>query len=195
MPPVVMIPVDVPMLARVAVFAASLCALALIVPNVAPRLLAGLASGGASARGPAQGGSPSGRGAVPASPQPVLGRQLALRGDSRGHFVAKAHVNGHTVDVMVDTGATVVSISDDTARRLGIRPPHSAFTARIATANGEVRAAPVKLSEVRLGSLLVRDVDAVVVPGKALPVDLLGMSFIGRLSKFEIAGGRLVLTQ
>jgi aspartyl protease family protein len=184
------------MLARVAVFAAVLCALALVVPNIAPRLLAGLASGGAaSAGGPAAGAPHAGRDAEEQPAQPVRGQQLALRGDSRGHFVTKAHVNGHTIDVMVDTGATVVSISDDTARRLGIRPPRTAFTARIATANGEVRAAPVRLAEVRLGSLLVRDVEAVVVPGNALPVDLLGMSFIGRLSKFEIAGGRLVLTQ
>ena len=51
------------------------------------------------------------------------------------------------------------------------------------------------LDEVRLGNVALRDVTAVIVPGNALPVDLLGMSFLGRLSKFEIAGGQLVLTQ
>ena len=56
-------------------------------------------------------------------------------------------------------------------------------------------AARATLSEVRLGNVVLRDVAAVIVPGNALPVDLLGMSFLGRLSKFEIASGQLVLSQ
>ena len=56
-------------------------------------------------------------------------------------------------------------------------------------------AARVTLDEVRLGDVALRDVAAVIVPGNALPVDLLGMSFLSRLSKFEIAGRQLVLSQ
>ena len=60
---------------------------------------------------------------------------------------------------------------------------------------GVVMAARVNLREVRVGSVVLRDVTAVVVPGDALPVNLLGMSFLGRLSRFEIAGSQLVLSQ
>jgi len=182
-------------LVRVAIFAAVLCALALSVPSLAPRLIASLPSDAAAPDGGYAGSGSAGRQRPADEAPPLTGRQLALRGDSRGHFVAKARVNGRTIDVMIDTGATVVSLSDATARRLGIVPPRAAYTARVVTANGEVAAAPVMLSEVSVGTLSVRDVKAVVVPGDALRVNLLGMSFLGRLSKFEIAGGRLLLTQ
>ena len=108
---------------------------------------------------------------------------------------ADAIIDGRTVQVMVDTGATTVALTDRTARRLGIYPSPAAYTERLATANGVIMAARVTLDEVRLGNVVLRDVTAVIVPGNALPVDLLGMSFLGRLSKFEIASGQLVLSQ
>jgi aspartyl protease family protein len=96
---------------------------------------------------------------------------------------------------MVDTGATAVALSAESARRLGIRPPQSAFRMPIDTANGIAYAAPVKLGEVRIGNVSVRNVEAIVVPGDALSINLLGMTFLSRLSRFEVAGGQLVLTQ
>ncbi len=191
------------MLARVATFAIVLCAVAVAVPRLAPGLLSAVERSAASS-------GPSAASQVPAAPPPSvqtasrednatnnLGgyRQVALRADDRGHFVATAAVNGHSIDVIVDTGATTVALSDATAHRLGIYPALSAYTVRLSTANGMVKAAPVTLREIRLGAIAVRDVEAVVVPGDALPVSLLGMSFLKRLAKFEIAGSQLVLSQ
>ncbi len=120
---------------------------------------------------------------------------MALSANPQGHFVAETIIDGGSVTVMVDTGATMVALTGETARRLGIHPAESAYRDRLSTANGVVMAARVTLDEIRLGDVVVRDVAAVIVPGEALPVDLLGMSFLGRLSKFEIANGELVLSQ
>lgn len=122
-------------------------------------------------------------------------RIVALKGDRRGHFVADAQVNGTFTRVLVDTGASIVVFSDEDARAAGLNPPKSAFTARMMTANGAVMAARVRISEMRLQSIVVRDVEAAVLPAGALKGTLLGMSFLSRLSGFEIQGGTLVLRQ
>jgi aspartyl protease family protein len=128
------------------------------------------------------------------SPAPT-GRRAAIAAAPDGHFYADAIINGRTVPVVVDTGATVVVLTEATANRLGIFPPRSAFTERVQTANGEVEAALVRLREIRLGNVRVADVEALVLPGESLALNLLGMSFLGRLAGYEASGGKLILTQ
>jgi aspartyl protease family protein len=138
------------------------------------------------------------RPAPPALPPRTAGsqRQVALRADPRGHFEANAVINGRSVPVIVDTGATTVAISSDTARRLGVLPDRSGYRVPISTANGTLRAAAVMLREVTVGSISIRNVEAMVIPGDALgDVGLLGMTFLSRLRKFEISQGQLLLTQ
>jgi aspartyl protease family protein len=132
---------------------------------------------------------------APVARTPKGTRKVAIPADASTHYIADAVVNGHTIRVIVDTGATAVALTEDSARRLGIRPTPSEFTARISTANGVVGAAPIVISEIRLGAITVRNVPAIVVPGNSLGVNLLGMSFLSRLHKFEVGGGQLVLTQ
>ena len=131
----------------------------------------------------------------PPNARPRAGRKVAIDAGPRGHFVVEASVNGRRIEVIVDTGATTVALTASTARRLGISLRDSDYSARISTANGVVGAAPVVLSEIRLGGITIRDVPALVVPGKALEVNLLGMSFLNRLTKFEVGGGQLVLIE
>ena len=64
-----------------------------------------------------------------------------------------------------------------------------------ATANGTVKAARTRLAMVELGGLIVRDVDAMVLPDEALSENLLGQSFLSRLKRFEYANGKMVLEQ
>lgn len=183
------------MLARVAAFAVVLSALAVAAPNLAPGLLSAALHGSGSRSLPATAPAPPVQPvALPAAPR-LDSHRVALAANAEGHFVAEAVIDGRTVPVMVDTGATTVALTDKTARRLGIYPAAAAYNERLATANGVIMAARVTLDEVRLGNVALRDVTAVIVPGNALPVDLLGMSFLGRLSKFEIAAGELVLSQ
>jgi aspartyl protease family protein len=97
--------------------------------------------------------------------------------------------------MIVDTGANVVSLSQEDAIRLGIRPAASEFKLKISTANGIAYAAPFMLPEIVVGDIEMRNVQAIVMPQGALQVSLLGMSFLSRLSHYEVSGGRLVLNR
>lgn len=118
---------------------------------------------------------------------------LVLNADLRGHYVAHAQIEGLRVRVLVDTGASFVALSYEDAQKAGIKVEARDFTLRMSTANGLAAAAPVRLREVRLGDIVVRDVQAIVCPKGALGTSLLGMSFLKRLGKFEVSQGRLTL--
>ncbi len=118
---------------------------------------------------------------------------VTIPADASGHFFVQAAINGTQVRMMVDTGATGVVLSREDARRVGINPQPSDFTARTSTANGIVSVAPTVLKEVVVGEILVRDVLAIVHPDTRFQGSLLGMSFLSRLSLFEVSGGRLIL--
>jgi aspartyl protease family protein len=122
-------------------------------------------------------------------------RSVAIARNGRGHFDVDGRVNGRRIEFVVDTGASVVALTARDAARLGIRPPPSAFTADVKTANGTVRAAPARLDIVEIGSLQLRDVSALVLPNDALSDNLLGLSFLSRLHRFEYSDGKLVLEQ
>lgn len=109
-----------------------------------------------------------------------------------GHYVIEAMVNGRPVTFLVDTGATEIVLTLDDARRLGFEPRTLRYTQRFRTANGEVRGAPVRLREIRIGQLQLYDLQASVNEAP-LGISLLGMSFLERLAGYEVRDGRLVL--
>lgn len=126
---------------------------------------------------------------------PLSGRVARIDSDGRGHFVADAKLNGRRIEVLVDTGATLVAINETTARRIGIRLSREDFKYKVNTANGTVKAANAVIDEIEIGRVRVRDVPATVLSDKALDGTLLGMSFLKQLKRFEVADGTLVLTQ
>ena len=130
------------------------------------------------------------RPAPPSSPFSVT-----LVADSQGHFLVEPIVNGVRLRMLVDTGASLVAISREDARRIGINPVSADFRATVSTANGSVLVAPILLKEIKVGELSVRDVPAAVFPDNRLQVGLLGMPFLSKLSHVEVAGGRLILKQ
>ena len=121
------------------------------------------------------------------------GSQVTIDSDARGHFRVEGAVDGRRLDFLVDTGATVVTLTEADAARLGFRPAPRDFVAQFRTANGVVRGAPLRLDIVEIGNLTVRNVPAVVLPEEALSQNLLGLSFLSRLRRFEYREGRLVL--
>jgi aspartyl protease family protein len=135
--------------------------------------------------------------AAPAAAADVSGyaRSVVVPRDAQGHFHVDARIDGGRLSFMVDTGATVIALTESDAARLGIHPARSEFVAEVRTANGTVRAAPARLDSVEVGSLVVRDVAAVVLPDDALSDNLLGLSFLSRLKRFEYSDGKLVLEQ
>ena len=129
-----------------------------------------------------------------ASPIP-RGRVVELKAEAHGHYYASAEVNGRPIDVLVDSGASIVALTYEDAYRAGLSVRDSDYTHRVNTANGPARVAPVTLDRVSIGDITVRNVPAAVSePGK-LGTSLLGMSFLGRLQQIDIRSGVLVLKE
>jgi aspartyl protease family protein len=121
--------------------------------------------------------------------------EVHLHAADNGHFFSQAEINGRSVNVVVDTGATGVSLTYEDARDIGLRLAESDFTMESQTANGTAKIAPIMLDKVQIGDIEVRDVEAFVAePGKLFQT-LLGMSFLKRLSHIDIKGRELVLSQ
>ena len=106
------------------------------------------------------------------------GSQIVLTAGSGGHFMTAGGINGKAVRFMVDTGATSVAMSITDAEHIGLkyRDGQRVF---VGTANGAVPAYRVRLAEVRIGDVVVYDVEAMVVPAQ-MEFILLGNSFLTR---------------
>jgi aspartyl protease family protein len=145
--------------------------------------------------------TPPATAALAAAPPPAPARQnsygssVVVPSDARGHFVVDARVDGRHMAFMLDTGASVIALRARDAAALGIHPVARDFTVEVRTANGSVRAAPVQLGMVEVGGLTVRNVAALVSPDEALSENLLGLSFLSRLRRFEYSNGKMVLEQ
>ena len=122
-------------------------------------------------------------------------RRVDLPVGPGGHFHANVDVDGRSVPMLVDTGASYVALSAEDANRLGVITRPSDFTITIYTANGVAKAAPVRLHTVRVDTLSVYDVDAIVAQPGTMNGSLLGMSFLRRLTRFEAQPDRLRLIQ
>ena len=118
--------------------------------------------------------------------------EYVVQPSAGGHYVIEAVVNGAPVTFLVDTGASDIVLTMADAERLGLQPATLRFTQRFATANGEVRGAPVVLREIRVGQFSLFDVPASVNEAP-LRVSLLGMSFLRQLDGYGVENGRLVL--
>jgi aspartyl protease family protein len=95
-----------------------------------------------------------------------------------GHFISQGQINGRAVQLVVDTGATSVSIGSDDAQRIGLNYK-AGQEVRLSTANGTAQGWRIKLNSMRVGDVDVYDVDAVVTTG-SMPYVLLGNSFLTR---------------
>jgi aspartyl protease family protein len=123
------------------------------------------------------------------------GRKVRLAADARGHFTGDFKLNGRRVAALVDTGATLVAINASMAKHIGIDLTPDDFKYEVDTANGKARAASAMIDNLQIGRIYIESVQALVLDDKALDGTLIGMSFLKRLDKFEVADGALVLTQ
>jgi aspartyl protease family protein len=136
-----------------------------------------------------------GRTATPALAAQTALRSLSIPRDNRGHFLTEGRIDGQRIGFMVDTGASVVALNESSAARFGLRPAAGEYNAAVTTANGTVKAARTRLAMLDVGGLIVRDVEAMVLPDEALSENLLGLSFLSKLRRFEYANGQMVLEQ
>jgi aspartyl protease family protein len=125
----------------------------------------------------------------------AVGRIVELKAGAHGHYRASAEINGRPVDVMVDTGASMVALSYDDARRAGIYVRDGDFRHRVSTANGFARVASITIDRISIGNITVRNVPGAVLEAGKLDTSLLGMSFLARLQRVDMRGGILVLQE
>lgn len=128
---------------------------------------------------------------VSASPS-TIGGVTAIPKAADGHFWAEARVNSTTVKFLVDTGASVVALTPEDARRLGVDMNALIYDQSVTTASGKTEAARIVIDRMQIGQSQMEDVEALVIPD-GLSTSLLGMSYLGRLSRFEATKGSLIL--
>ena len=119
--------------------------------------------------------------------------EVVLHKGMSGHFETSVAVNGTSVGMLLDTGASRVVLSWEDAETLGLDPQNLAFTQVVLTANGEARAAPVTLAEVAIGPIVRTDVRAMVTEQGKLDQSLLGMSFLSTLGFLQMQTDELRL--
>lgn len=177
---------------RLLIFGIGIVVASLAIPQLMPAMLTDLNGG---SPGSVAGASDKSQAPSDALAAPGYSRQVALSADRGGNYVATATINNVSVTVIVDTGASMVALTAETASRIGVHPPPSDYVIAMETANGITTAAPVVINRIRIGSIDVYNVEAAVMRRGALLTDLLGMSFLNKLSKFQAGGGQLVLVQ
>ncbi len=139
--------------------------------------------------------------APPPPPPPIASqetggdREAVLRPNGQGQYFTEVLIEGQPVPMVVDTGASFVSLSWNTAMRLGVRPDPSGKRYRMSTANGEVIASGATLRTISFQGLYMNDVEAIISPPEVSTPDLLGTSFIRRLTSVEQRDGILILRQ
>jgi aspartyl protease family protein len=122
---------------------------------------------------------------------PVRAVQIA-RGQG-GEFTLQARINGVSTPMVVDTGATLVVLTHETARAAGLPLELLTYNVDLETAGGHTKAARLTLDRLAIGNLVERSVPALVVPHGQMKTNLLGMSFLDRLERWEVRPDRLVL--
>jgi aspartyl protease family protein len=130
----------------------------------------------------------------PSEPVVGSGGEVIVNQRLGGEFAITGRVNGERVTFVFDTGASAVVLTAADARRAGINTAGLEYDAPVTTANGPALAAEVRLDQVAVGPIVMRNVAALVARPGALDQSLLGMSFLGRLKSYAVERGRLVLT-
>jgi aspartyl protease family protein len=122
-----------------------------------------------------------------------VGQAVRIKRGWTGHFIANARLDGERVDMIVDTGASTVVLRHEDARRLGIDTNSLRYNVPVQTANGASYAARVRLPQISIGNVGVRNVEALISRPGSLHQSLLGMTFLSRLRSYEFSGDYLEL--
>lgn len=122
----------------------------------------------------------------------IADNAITFRADKSGHYYVRADVNGTAVNFMIDTGATHVVFNKADAEKIGYNLDGLTFNLPASTANGIVYSAQVKIASMVVGPIRAENIDGFVNQGE-LDVSLLGMSFLNRLSGYEVRDGLLTL--
>ena len=124
--------------------------------------------------------------------QVVEGGETRIPMHSDGHYWLDAEINGQRASFLVDTGATLTAVSEDTAQMAGLEARDGGLPIRLQTANGAVPAYLTNIEELRFGNVAARGLDAVIAPGLG-ETNVIGMNLLSRLASVRIEQGELIL--
>ena len=133
-----------------------------------------------------------------AVPELGMPEQVVLGGETRvplsrdGHYWLEAEVNGQRFPFMVDTGATLTAVSEQTARVAGLEKRDGGLPIRLQTANGTVAAHLTNIESLRFGNVAANGLDAVIAPGLG-ETNVIGMNLLSRLASVRIEQSELIL--
>ena len=133
-----------------------------------------------------------------AIPEIGLPEQIVEGGETRvemapdGHFWLRAEINGRPANFLVDTGATLTAISEQTAAAAGLQPREGGLPVRMQTANGTIPADLTTIDELRFGNVAARGLDAIIAPGMG-PTNVIGMNLLSRLASWRVEGDTMIL--
>ncbi|MDO9418989.1 TIGR02281 family clan AA aspartic protease [Pararhizobium sp.] len=120
-------------------------------------------------------------------------QEVVLHKVLNGHFETTASIDGISIAMLVDTGASSVALTYDDAMRIGLDPAALTFSTPVMTANGQAMAAPVTLNQVAIGPIIRNNVRATVAEDGKLDKSLLGMSFLSTLGFLQMQTDELRL--
>ena len=122
----------------------------------------------------------------------VSGGETRVPMNADGHFWVRASVNGVPHRFLVDTGATLTTLSPDSANASAVRPQRWGQTVELNTANGSTTGTLATIDRMQVGNIVARHIDAVVAPGLG-ETNVLGMNFLSRLSGWRVEGRQMIL--
>ena len=126
-------------------------------------------------------------------PRPAATRAVHISRGQAGEFSLQARINGVNAPMVIDTGATSVVLTYETAKAAGLPLELLEYDVDLETAGGHTRAARLTLDRLAIGKLVERSVPALVVPHGQMKTNLLGMSFLDRLESWEVRADSLML--
>jgi aspartyl protease family protein len=120
-------------------------------------------------------------------------RAVQIARTQSGEFALKAKINGVRAPMVIDTGASSVVLTWETAKAAGLPLELLEYDVDVETAGGHNKAARLTLDRLAIGKLVERSVPALVVPQGQMKTNLLGMSFLDRLESWEVHPDKLML--
>jgi aspartyl protease family protein len=124
--------------------------------------------------------------------QEVVGEEVRIRMAADGHFWARVKLGGTERRMLIDSGATITTLSPATAAAAGLEVREPVVPILLRTANGTIRAQAAEVDELRLGTIVARDLDVVVAPAMG-DTDVIGMNLLSKLKSWRVEGRTLIL--
>lgn len=125
--------------------------------------------------------------------QQVVGQEVRIRMSPDGHFWARASINGVERRMLIDSGATITAVSEQTAQAASVTRNASLMPVMMRTASGVIKAETGEIAQLTLGGIEASNLKTVISPALG-PIDVLGMNFLSQLASWRVEGRTLILT-